>query len=144
MSNTDTKKTYDTSSAANGRVGSGDLLAPSGVELIAAERARQISQEGWTSEHDDDHGDGQMADAAGCYALAPHHRAPTISARIPGNTRLPEQRVRVPARWPWDAEWWKPCPEDRVRELVKAGALIAAEIDRLNRANIPREPDAQK
>jgi len=27
---------------------------------------------------------------------------------------------------------WKPTPDDRVRELVKAGALIAAEIDRLN------------
>jgi len=33
--------------------------------------------------------------------------------------------------WPWDFKWWKPTPNDRVRELVKAGALIAAEIDRL-------------
>jgi hypothetical protein len=29
---------------------------------------------------------------------------------------------------------WKPSPDDRFRELVKAGALIAAEIDRLLRA----------
>jgi hypothetical protein len=33
--------------------------------------------------------------------------------------------------WPWDESWWK--PGDRIRELAKAGALIAAEIDRLNR-----------
>ena len=37
--------------------------------------------------------------------------------------------------WPWDLEWFKPSPYDRIRELVKAGALIAAEIDRLQ--NIP-------
>jgi hypothetical protein len=35
--------------------------------------------------------------------------------------------------WPWDASWWKPS-NDPVRNLVKAGALIAAEIDRLQRA----------
>jgi len=34
--------------------------------------------------------------------------------------------------WPWGKEWWK--PSDRRRDLVKAGALIAAEIDRLDRA----------
>jgi hypothetical protein len=38
--------------------------------------------------------------------------------------------------WPWDAEWWKPSP-DSVRNLVKAGALIAAEIDRLQRKETP-------
>jgi hypothetical protein len=35
--------------------------------------------------------------------------------------------------WPWDREWWKPTPNNRIRELAKAGALIAAEIDRLQR-----------
>ena len=35
--------------------------------------------------------------------------------------------------WPWKEAWWKPTPEDRIRELVKAGALIVAEIDRLRR-----------
>jgi hypothetical protein len=86
----------------------------SGVELIAAERQRQVEAEGWTPEHDDEH-DGQMADAAACYLLSD----------------VPEFRDDY---WPWDAKWWKPTPKDRVRELVKAGALIAAEIDRLNRA----------
>lgn len=35
--------------------------------------------------------------------------------------------------WPFSQEWWKPTPDDRIRELAKAGALIAAEIDRLQR-----------
>jgi len=103
-----------------------------GVELIAAERERQVSQEGWTEEHDDDHGDGQMANAAACYAMT--QKIPSVVGIIPGTTRSPEQRVRMPKLWPWEAECWKPCPTDRVRELVKAGALIAAEIDRLQRA----------
>lgn len=40
---------------------------------------------------------------------------------------IAEERQR-----PWDNEWWKPSPDDRKRELVKAGALIAAAIDRLS------------
>jgi hypothetical protein len=35
----------------------------------------------------------------------------------------------VPREWPWDSKWWK--PGERIRELEKAGALIAAEIARL-------------
>jgi hypothetical protein len=38
--------------------------------------------------------------------------------------------------WPWDQDWWKPSP-DPIRNLVKAGALIAAEIDRLQRLAPP-------
>lgn len=86
----------------------------SGAELIAIERARQAFIEGWTPEHDDEHEDGELARAAACYAdPVPWHP--------------------VPPRWPWERRWWKPSPEDRVRELMKAGALIAAEIDRLQR-----------
>lgn len=95
-----------------------------GVALIAAERERQISAEGWTPEHDDEHDDGEMAVAAVCYA----HFASLSDIRrnSPGTT------ARVLEDWPWDERWWK--PGDRVRELVKAGALIAAEIDRHLRA----------
>ena len=39
----------------------------------------------------------------------------------------------IPPTWPWDESWFKPTPDDRIRELVKAGALILAEIDRLQR-----------
>jgi len=48
----------------------------------------------------------------------------------------PERRKMVgpiPFNWPWEDRFWKPTPNDRVRELVKAGALIAAEIDRVQR-----------
>ncbi|MDR7867788.1 MAG: hypothetical protein RIN56_13320 [Sporomusaceae bacterium] len=87
-----------------------------GVQLIAEERQRQIDQEGWTAEHDRQHSRGELAIAAGCYAF------PQIVRMAWGMA----QRL-----WPWGLEWWKPCPEDRIYELQKAGALIAAEIDRL-------------
>ena len=88
-----------------------------GIAQIAIERQRQINQEGWTPEHDDEHVQGQLARAACCYAMRPHD----------------SRREYVPLAWPWEHEWWKPSP-DPIRNLVKAGALIAAEIDRLQRA----------
>lgn len=88
-----------------------------GIELIAAERQRQIEQEGWTPEHDAEHGKGELAEAAACYAMPERARQTGVSDLL----------------WPWDEKWWKPTPNDRIRELVKAGALIAAEIDRLQR-----------
>lgn len=84
-----------------------------GIELISAERARQIEAEGWTPEHDDEHITEEMAFAAACYVTADDGDA-------------------VPAVWPWDTECWK--PRDRISNLVRAGALIAAEIDRLQRS----------
>lgn len=89
-----------------------------GAELIAGERQRQIEVEGWTRKHDDEHFDGALAYAAASYTLS------TI-----GHPQLAENL------WPWDESWWKPTPQDRTRSLVKAGALIAAEIDRLMRLN---------
>lgn len=80
---------------------------------VLAERQRQISVEGWTPEHDDEHSFEEMAFAASCYACADEGEAP-------------------PAVWPWDWKWWK--PKGRRRNLVKAGALILAEIERLDRA----------
>lgn len=82
-----------------------------GVSLIAAERDRQINEEGWTSEHDDQYTDDSLSVAAASYALP---------------DRLRSSIARL---WPWDLKWWKPSP-DRIRDLIKAGALIAAEIDR--------------
>lgn len=115
-----------------------------GIELITEERARQISAEGWTPEHDDDHELGEMACAAACYATPKLDRKMEERVETRDNARGcsdPEEpypvTVILPALWPWDAEWWKPCPEDRIRELIKAGALIAAEIDRLQRKAQP-------
>jgi hypothetical protein len=56
-----------------------------------------------------------LAMAAACYATPPTHRDQPM-----------------PMLWPWSGMDWRPSA-DRVRELAKAGALIAAEIDRLNR-----------
>lgn len=95
------------------------------IELIADERKRQIEKEGWTPEHDAEHIEGELANAAATYAMAPDVRD-TLTALIP------ECEIEnVPPTWPWDKHWWKPSPDDRIKELVKAGALIVAEIERL-------------
>lgn len=91
----------------------------SGIQAIATERQRQMDVEGWTPEHDDTHDKGEMAVAAACYA-DPIFDDP-----------------RTPVHWPWDADWWK--SKTRRENLVRAGALIAAEIDRLDRAETLRK-----
>jgi len=101
----------------------------SGIDLIAAERQRQIDAEGWTVEHDDEHSRNELAWAAASYAIPPA-RGPLYEGEHPTYIYAD---TGLPITWPWDAEWWNPSPEDRVRELVKAGALVAAEIDRLQR-----------
>ena len=88
---------------------------PTGIDIIAKERTRQIHVEEWTPSHDSEHDGGELAMAASVYAAPEMCRGP----------------ARMRAMWPWSDAWWKPSPEDRVRELAKAGALIAAEIDRL-------------
>ena len=97
------------------------MKTKTGIELIAEERQRQIDVKGWTAEHDDKHGGGQLALAGACYAGA------EITRNINKNNDA------FPGLWPWDEKWWKPTPDDRIKELAKAGALIAAEIDRINR-----------
>lgn len=93
-----------------------------GTELIAAERARQITQEEWTPRHDDTHSEGDLRDAAEAYLRELRSRP----------TREGRPRWGPSAPWPWSQEAWKPT-DDPIRQLVKAGALIAAEIDRLQR-----------
>ena len=93
------------------------------IALINAERKRQVSAEGWTLAHDDAHTWGEMANAAACYASTGR------PCKVFGNVEIKDP----PRDWPWDKAWWKPTPDNRVRELVKAGALIVAEIERLQR-----------
>ena len=97
----------------------GDLLAwgSQAVLDVAAERRRQIEAEGWTPEHDDEHAEG-LACAAACYAAG--------SRRLMIEGDMADIEV-----WPWDESWWKPTTPRR--DLVKAGALILAEIERLDR-----------
>jgi hypothetical protein len=120
----------------------------SGIEMIAEERRRQVQEEGWTPAHDDAHRGGQLAMAGACYAIPAHHREAEVGV---GAVSVRFNLLRF--LWPWRycpprgpsfEHWWKPTPDDRVRELVKAGALIAAEIDRLQRraASAPLTEDA--
>ena len=96
-----------------------------GAEMIAAERRRQIEVEGWTPDHDDEHYCGEMAGAATSYAH--------LAARQLGSGMFAAEMAAPPSQdWRWSHEWWKPS-EDPLRNLVRAGALIAAEIDRLVR-----------
>ena len=82
---------------------------------ITAERRRQIEVECWTPEHDDEHRAGEMAKAAACYALVSAGFNPDAAGSV----------------WPWRRRWWK--PSDKRRDLIKAGALILAEVERLDR-----------
>lgn len=84
---------------------------------VIAERQRQQSVEGWMPEHDDEHCNGELAMAAVCYI---------------NETETVNRNGGKPWGWPWDASWWK--PNARRRNLVKAGALILAEIERIDRA----------
>jgi hypothetical protein len=105
-----------------------------GTELIAQERQRQIDAEGWTPEHDDGHVSAELTNAACAYAE-------TAALQMYGDDEKPAIEI-APDCWPWHTEWWKPSP-DPVHNLVKAGALIAAEVDRLQR--IPKlEEDGGK
>ncbi len=95
-----------------------------GIERIAAERKRQLKQEGrGAAEHDDKCEDGQLADAAACYAAT-----------------YPIKRNDGSDPWPFR---WVPAPIfrneptlKRIKQLSLAGALIAAEIERLQRLRI--------
>jgi len=98
-------------------------MKKSGIEIIADERRRQIKQEGWTPEHDDQHTNRELVRAAVCYAEADQQGV----VNEYGDTLVES------GYWPFDWDWFKPSPDDRIRELAKAGALIAAEIDRLQR-----------
>lgn len=82
---------------------------------VLAERQRQISVEGWTPGDDDLHRNGELAEASAAYAQE-------AAAPCGG----------LPMGWPWAMHWWKPTTPRR--NLVKAGALILAEIERLDRA----------
>ncbi|MDY1360597.1 hypothetical protein [Pseudomonas aeruginosa] len=95
--------------------------------FLDVRRRRQITAEGWTPEHDDQHSHGQMARAAACYALA------GSSAPNDGTAAL-----LVSLAWPWDEQWWK--PSTARRDLIKACALALAEIERLDRAGISQNP----
>lgn len=89
-----------------------------GARAVADERRRQMTKLGWTPEEDDKWTSGQLASAAIAYLLCvPVGRAAAFDD--------PKKY------WPWGYTFK---PETDLRNLEKAGALIAAEIDRRKRA----------
>lgn len=90
------------------------------VSDVLAECKRQTEVEGFTAEHDAEHRNQELAYAAACYAGPVFENE---SHRASG---------RPPTGWPWSADWWK--PTDHRRNLVKAGALILKEIERIDAA----------
>jgi hypothetical protein len=92
-----------------------------GLDLITKERLRQIIEEGYSAEHDDGHDGQELAWAAVCYA-APEN------VYIRGGNYL---SYTFSAPYPWGMGRSARMPE--IERLTKAGALIAAEIDRLLR-----------
>lgn len=102
-------------------------VAPAAWGDVIAERQRQVSAEGWTPDHDDTHHNNEMAFAAACYAF--HAAAASWDLEDDG---IDYDSHPVPKNWPWEPEWWK--PKSARADLVRAGALILAEIERLDRA----------
>ncbi|WP_200888318.1 hypothetical protein [Burkholderia pseudomallei] len=101
---------------------------------MLAERRRQVEAEGWTPKHDDEHDKGEMARAAACYAL---HAGSCFAWRADAYQSAKPHEGNPAAQnslWPWDMKWWK--PKDPRRDLVRAGALILAELERLDRATL--------
>ena len=91
-----------------------------GVKAIAAERERQLQAEGFTRDGDQQYRRGELAKAATAYVQL-------AALDLEAGTRDHIAWHGPAAVWPWAPEWWKPV--DARRDLVRAGALIAAQID---------------
>lgn len=87
-----------------------------GIELINAERQRQITEEGWSAEHDDRHDRQELKHAAEAYYLSGQRWVEGFKS------------IRTPDGWPLARKWWK--PKNARRDFTRAGALYLAEIDR--------------
>lgn len=93
-----------------------------GVNIIADERRRQVLQEGYSIQNDTQYKDDELVKAAISYLLCNIYG---IKSGL----------------WPWDDRFWKPVgSKNSVSNLKKAGALIAAEIDRIKEIT-RNEPD---
>jgi hypothetical protein len=118
------KLTYDYDPATKARM----VAAPPaqavdlgpGVKAIADERERQLQAEGFTRDSDQQYRRGELAKAATAYV-----QLAAMDLEAGGRSHIAWHGPA--AVWPWAPEWWKPV--DARRDLVRAGALIAAQID---------------
>lgn len=93
------------------------------VGEIGLERVRQVEAEGCDAKHDDEHDPGELACAGAAYALEAGCKLYPHSG-----TGFEE---KPPEFWLWEPQWWK--PKDPRRDLIRAAALIVAEIERIDR-----------
>lgn len=100
---------------------------------VISERFRQLDDEGFNRDRDDQYQDGELAAAAASYAAIAEDIIQGDKSALDG---------QPPAFWPWSEEWWKPTTPRR--DLVKAGALILAEIDRLDRGAAKTQDQAEE
>lgn len=124
-----------------------DLTAAACDVLAERERQRSDEGEGFTDLHDDNYQIGEMAFAAAAYTIDlldyGSHAKVTGSVNIQrfGRTGvIPIGRLDL-ARllWPWSMKWFRSTTPRR--NLVKAGALILAEIERIDRLDAKEKPD---
>jgi hypothetical protein len=106
------------------------------LQLITEERRRQVKEKGYDDKRDDSQDTGELIQAAQCYLdhVSLNSKVMDISDSYNNNLKL-YRNVNRPENWPpeWTPESWN--PDSPIRDLVKAAALIAAEIDR--RLRIP-------
>jgi|SRR5690606_29838756 len=95
------------------------------IELITEERKKQISK-GYTAEHDDTHIAEEIADCAALYALS-DDAIDFINEQWGDDMQL--------HFWRFDLPSYKPTPNNRIKQLTKAAAMLVAEIERLQRLN---------
>jgi hypothetical protein len=95
-----------------------------GAEMIVTERLRQITEEGYSKEHDRRHINDELILAAIAYAIYGRH------TQVLEKRDMPEG-VMFADPWPWPMSFDNRENHDQLRRLVIAAALIAAEIDRL-------------
>lgn len=99
---------------------------------VANERIRQVTREGYNEDHDDEENSHrELAHAAACYALQG-----TSNVRTGTNGQHNDEGYAVPHIWPerWDTKHWK--PKDERSNLIRAAALLVAEIERLDRERL--------
>ena len=100
---------------------------------VMKERQRQVNEEGFSDQHDDaKNNKEQLAQAAAVYALPVRMRCEVVKhINECGNPKL---NMLAEMLWPWDEKWYKPAENNNRRhDLIKAAALIVAEIERLDR-----------
>lgn len=108
------------------------------IEMIERERNRQITREGWSIKHDDKQNLDQLSWAAVAYVM-PDPVMRFAEANMANSHHASSMCLSRECLWPWPATTYKPTPHDRMRELVKAGALIVAEMERLQRVDKENE-----